>query len=179
MRNLVAFAFIVLVALIAQPAIAATEYPSTLVEQTCTDAASTTSTGYSQVGGSTDKKCDHDRRILTGAIVADTTFGPFPGGRSACFIVFLDGNTVTGGDTKWDVIVQVKQPHNAEMESVDSITTLVTGAGDAVYMIGLPTGFAFDSLTESLNVRLPDAWYLKLDLKTATSWTGEISMVGC
>ena len=178
MRNLAVLAILAL-ALVAPSAYAATTYSATLVDQDCTDDASTTSTGYTQVCGSTDKKCDHDRRILTGAIVADTTFGPFEGGRGRCYLIFLDGNTVTGGDTKWDVIIQAKQPHNDEMESADSITTLGVAAEDLVFMVGLPTGYAFDSLTESLNLRLPISWYLKLDLNTATSWTGEISMVGC
>lgn len=167
-------------------AVDTTKYPATLVDQTCTDDNDTVSgTGAfdtfveNVVGGGANGKCDHDNRILTGAITSDTTFGPLRGGTNACFVVFLDGNTVTGGDTKWDVIVQIQQPHNAEMEDVDSITTLVTGVSDVVYLVGLPTGYAFDSLTESLNVRLSPRWYLKLDLNTATSWTGEISMVGC
>jgi hypothetical protein len=179
------FALLLFVAGDAQ-AVDTTKYPATLVDQTCTDAKDTV-TGQGPfstfvqdtTGGGADGLCDHDNRILTGAIASDTTFGPLSGGTGACYIVFLDGNTVTGGDTKWDVIVQVQQPHNGEMEDVDSITTLVTGASDVVYLVGLSTGYAFDSLTESLNVRLSPRWYLKLDLNTATSWTGEISMVRC
>jgi hypothetical protein len=187
-KHNILFATLFALLLFAWPAFAAntTKYPATLVDQTCTDAKDTV-TGQGAfsthiqdtTGGGADGLCDHDNRILTGALTSDTTFGPLRGGANACFIVFLDGNTVTGGDTKWDVIVQIKQPHNAEMEDVDSITALVTGVSDVVYLIGLPTGYAFDSLTESLNVRLSPNWYLKLDLNTATSWTGEISMVRC
>ena len=176
MRNFVALAAFALLALFCvSAAYAATEYPSTLVEQTCTDTESTASTGYAQSGGSTDKKCDHDRRILTGAIVADTTFGPFPGGR--CVYIFADGNTVTGGDTKWHFTINAKQPHNAEIQWVD-ISDVYTGAADSVLLVGVGTDSDTDGAYE-LDIPLPNLWYLILDLNTADSWTGEISLVGC
>ncbi len=160
-------------------------YPTVLVDQGCTDSFDTPAAATEfvlppsvQTSGSGDGNCDHDSRILTGALVADTTFGPLRGGKTACVLVFADGNTVTGGDTKWGIVVQIKQPHNDEMQSIDS-SVLLTGVTDGEWMIGLPTGYSYGSLDESLNARLPGAWFLVLDLNTATSWTGEISLVGC
>ena len=160
-------------------------YPTVLVDQGCTDSFDTPAAATAfvlppavQISGSADGNCDHDSRILTGALTADTTFGPLRGGKTACVLVFADGNTVTGGDTKWGIIVQVKQPHNDEMQAVDS-SALLTGVTDGEFLIGLPTGYSYGSLDESLNARLPGAWFLVLDLNTATSWTGEISLVDC
>ncbi len=166
-----------------------TSYPSTLVEQTCTDLydvpaniTGAIGSGWSvppQTSGSGDDFCDHDSRILTdAALVADTLFGPFEGGIGACYIIFADGNTVSGGDTKWGIVVQVIQPHDGVVESLDA-ASVVTGVVDAVWMVGLPTQYSYSALDEELNVRLPDRWYLLLDLNTATSWLGEISMVRC
>ena len=179
---------VVLLLLLPLPALGAGEsYPTTLVDQGCTDSYDTPAAQGTanriiepaeQTSGSADTRCDHDSRILTGELDANTTFGPFRGGLSACYLVFADGNTVTGGGTQWGIIIQVEQPHNAELENVDA-ATLVTGVVDAVWLIGLPSGYAFDSLTESLNVRLSAEWYLFLDLNVATAWTGELSLVGC
>jgi hypothetical protein len=181
------FLIAMLVALWAFPAVAVdtTRYPSTIVEQTCTDSFDTPAAQDGgdvrpavQTSGSGDDRCDHDSRILTdAALVADTTFGPFKGGKAACWIIFADGNTVTGGDTKWGIIIQAAQPHDLAKETLDA-STLVTGVTDSVWMVGLPTGHSF-TVTEDLNLRLPRLWYLVLDLNTATSWLGEISMVPC
>jgi hypothetical protein len=187
--RLLFFAALFAALLFVLPAFAAdtTRYPATLVEQTCTDSFNVpaAATVYNmepaiQTSGTGDDKCDHDSRILTdAAIVADTAFGPFPGGKGLCFLVFADGNTVTGGDTKWGIAVQVTQPHDGVKQTIDS-SAVLTGVTDGEFLIGLPTGYTYDSLDESLNLRIPqDDWYLILDLNTATSWLGEISMVGC
>ena len=166
-----------------------TSYPSTLVEQTCTDAfdapANITGAiggGWSvppQTSGSGDDFCDHDSRILTdAALVADTVFGPFEGGLAACYIIFADGNTVSGGDAGWAIAVHATQPHDGVKEVLD-LATEVTGVTDEVWSVGLPTQYSYSALSEELNVRLPTRWYLVLTLLGATSWLGEISMVRC
>ena len=161
-------------------------YPTTLVDQDCQDYYNVPAaqTGGSvapaaQTSGTGDDRCDHDSRIVTdAAFVAGTTFGPFKGGKSACYIIFADGNAVTGGDAGWGIVVQATQPHDGVKESLDAAAE-VTGVVDAVWMVGLPTEYSYSALDEELNVRLPNRWYLVLDLLGATSWYGEISMVGC
>ena len=160
-------------------------WPSVLIDQTCGDSynvpAARTGGGIPpavQVSGTGDDRCDHDSRIFTdAALVADTVFGPFQGSPTACFIIFADGNAVSGGDSGWGIAIQIVQPHDGVKETLDAAAE-VNGVTDSVWMVGLPTGYSY-TITEDLNVRLPGDWYLVLDLLGATSWLGEISMVGC
>ena len=175
-----------LVALLPLPALGAGEsYPSTLVDQGCTDSYSVPAAASesnlviepsTQTSGSADGTCDHDNRILTGAITADTTFGPLRGER--CLYIFADGNTVTGGDTKWRISVQAKQPHDAVLQTIHTFAE-ATAAADDILLVADMTAAEGGSVTAVADMHLPDTWYLLLDLNTATSWTGEISMVTC
>ncbi len=165
-----------------------TSYPTTLVDAACTDANDTvsgTATGYlvqyteDVVGGGANGQCDHDNRILTGALSADTTFGPFVGGKGACIYLFADGNTVTGGDTKWTIDVYMKQPHDGVLQVLEQ-GTLLTGSVDSVFVLGISTQHGPSiAAKEILTARLPEQFWLTLDLDTATSWAGELSMVRC
>ena len=183
-----AFLFIWLFVLLPLPAFGAGEsYPTTLVDQGCTDdydtpAAQGTTNRIiepaKQTSGSGDDRCDHDSRILTDEIDADTTFGPFPGGKGACWYVFTDANTVTGGDTKWLLQILARQPHDSVLEALDDLSE-VTGAADDIWSIGIPYNRLTPKDQDDSQMALPRPWYLLLNLNTATSWTGEISMVGC
>ncbi len=177
------------VALLSLPAFGAGEsYPSTLIDQGCTDSYDTPAAVAEpnlvieppeQVSGSADGTCDLDSRILTGALTSDTTFGPLRGGRSACIYLFADGNTVTGGDTKWTIDVYIKQPHDGVLQVLEQ-GTLITGNLDVLFLLGVSTAHnpSIASI-ELLTARLPEQFWLTLDLDTATSWTGELSMARC
>ncbi len=175
--------------LLALPAVAAdtNKFPWTLVDSTCTDsfdtpAASTLAIAdfdtYQspavQVSGSGDGFCDNDSRIVTGAIVADTAFGPFSGKNVQGFILFADGDTVTGGDTKYHVSLAVQKPHDSAAIELDA-AALITGNGNVFFTIGTDIGTPSQD-DEGLEVPIPDIFYVLLDLNTATSWTGNISM---
>jgi len=163
-------------------------YPNVLVDQTCADnydtpAAATAATKSvrptAQTSGSSDTFCDHDSRIRTGAITGDTTFGPFSRYHFGnCVYIFADGNTVTGGDTKWRLQIKATQPHNSEAQALDNSAS-GTGAEDLVVAVGTTTAVDAAYVGDFMALPLPDLWYLLLDLNTATSWTGEISITSC
>jgi hypothetical protein len=174
-------------------AIDTTKYPRTLVDSTCTDTEDTpspTTVGAVKPGGfvpaptvqltgSADGYCDHDSRILTGAIVADTTFGPFisgqPGSQINGLVIFTDGDTVTGGDTKYHIAIAVPSPHDEAVIEFDAFA-LATGNGNTIWTIGRNAGTPA-GVTETLLSPIPDTFYIILDLNTATSWTGDISIM--
>jgi hypothetical protein len=175
------FALLLFVAIDAQ-AVDTTKYPATLVDQTCTDAKDTV-TGQGPfstfvqdtTGGGADGLCDHDNRILTGALTSDTTFGPF---RKGCVYLLLDPSAVTGGDTKWFVHLQIKRPHTGVLRDYDIMGEAVAASGKA-YLFGAGNGQAASQIAEVSTVPLPSQWWFQLNLNTATSWTGEIGMVSC
>lgn len=182
---------VLLAVLWALPAFGAgTEYfPNVLISQACTDDNATpagATAGASggtrpaiQTGGATDGRCDHDSRIITGAITGDTTFGPFSGRKySGCVYIFADGNTVTGGDTKWRIQYKVAQPHDAVAQAIDNSAD-GTGVEDVVFILGVTTTVSGSEVDDTMAVPIADRFYLLLDLNTATSWTGEMSLVAC
>jgi hypothetical protein len=180
------FALLLFVAIDAQ-AVDTTKYPATLVDQTCTDAKDTV-TGQGAfstfvqdtTGGGADGLCDHDKRILTGAITSDTTFGPFVGGPiMPCWYVFFEVTASTGGDTNWHPVVGVKGPHDGVVREIHSGADVSPVTGDHIITLGSSAQHNPSGDEYQLNAQIAREWYLILDLDTATSWTGEISMVGC
>jgi hypothetical protein len=186
---------------LATPAWAAdtNKYPATLLDQTCTDSFDTPTAvtaglvtigggrafqpaPAAQTSGSGDGFCDNDSRIVTGALAADKTFGPFNLGDARGVYLFVDADTVTGGTTDWRIRVFAAKPHSAAQVQMAAAAN-VTGAGDVVYSIGPTT--AYENTTVAAQaatvypIPIPDPFYVALDLTVggATSWTGEISML--
>ena len=190
MKHTLLFGLLVAFALWALPAFAAntTRFPATILEQTCTDSydvpAAQTGGGTRpavQISGSADTRCDHDSRITTAAITTSpVTFGPFyKNDFGGCVYIFVDANTVTGGDAGWILSVHTKTPHTAEWRTVDT-TGELTGVTDETIVFGRsPWSGAQGSADIELSAPIPNTWYIWLSQAGATSWTGEISMVSC
>jgi hypothetical protein len=165
-------------------AVDTTKYPAVLVDQTCTDANDTV-TGQGAfstfvenvVGGGPNGKCDHDNRILTGALVADTVFGPLPGGRTQCIILRVVPSAVTGGDTKWRIILRIADPLAGTTADYD-VGAFNPGVTTKILSFGV-AGTAASTVSEAMAGTLPNPYWLELDLETATSWTGNIYMARC
>lgn len=197
MRRFILAALLVLLIPLVASAANTNKYPDTLVDQTCADdndvpAAVTpelTVIGGSptihapgalvQLSGSADGFCDNDSRIIAtiaSGISADTRFGPFsmPLNYPILFGMF-EGSAVTGGDTKWRVRFEILKPHEAEFLAAGFDTTLVTGNVDLYFAAGLNTTIAFAG--EDLDAAMPRVFYMLLDLNTATSWTGDASLM--
>ena len=191
MRNI----WLLIVLLLAAPAWAVdtNRYPLTLVDQTCTDTedapaaytpGATTLSGSSpvvsstaliQLTGSADTFCDNDSRLRKGALVADTTFGPFDKGNIKGFYLYVDADTVTGGDTTWFIHILGKKPHDGTNSIVDSAAEQ-TGTGNVIFAFGARMGSP--SLAVAAELQLPKVFYIQLDLPAggATSVTADISM---
>jgi hypothetical protein len=185
--------FVVLIALLVPvSASAETYYPTTLLDQSCTDsfdtpaapAAATLAINeyrqkVTQVSGSADNLCDHDPRIVTGALTADTDFGPFvlPPGADG-FYLRVDADTVTGGDTDWRIMILLKIPHDGALTGVDA-TSDQTGAGNVLFTFGSDTTANPGADTEQMDAPIPAEYYVRLDFVAAgaTSITADISMV--
>lgn len=165
-------------------AIDETHYPTTLIDSTCTDDNATPAPAAqpssvvrpaAQTGGTADGLCDHDARILTGAIIADTVFTI--ASRSSCYLALGLGTTVTGGDTKWRLSILSEHPVTGSSADID-VGALVTGAVGNFIFIGLSTNYSASGAV-FLNVPVMNPLFLELDLQTATSWTGNLSLLEC
>ena len=168
-----------------------TKYPSTLVDSTCTDTEDTPAAttlgavgfgGYIpaptvQLTGSADGYCDHDSRILASstAIVADTTFGPFSGKGIKGFILYADGDAVTGGDTNYHIDIGVKKPHDGVVIEID-VGDDKTANGNVTFSFGTDVGTPSQGGDRTL-VPLANTFYIILDIDTADSWAGDISLI--
>ena len=183
----------VTVLLLAAPAwsIDTNVYPSTLMDQSCTDAndvpaAETLALAYFnqsnvaaavQTSGNPDGFCDNDSRIKTGAIAAVASFGPFSGVGVKGLYIFVDADTVTGGTTAWRVDLYGRKPHDG-VAIIHDYSTGLTGTGDVIIVQGTDVGAA-SAADNSLDTGVPDIFYIKLALPGggATSITADFSVV--
>lgn len=175
-----------LVALWALPATAVDvgHYPSTLVDDTCTDSNDTPAAGPKgmrpavQISGSADGFCDHDSRIIEVAIEANAVFGPFkraPDSRG--IVIFADANVVSNDTETWKVALQVMIPATGTLTTVGLGTERAT---EALHLNGFGSGeYGTPAMTgvSHIDVALPLVFYINLNLVTATSWEGLISWV--
>ncbi len=188
---------LMLLLLVALPAQAAdtNKYPDTLIDQTCTDSfdvptaydasisptvlGATGATIYPaalvQLSGSGDGFCDNDSRIITGAITADTTFGPFslPKGSQGIFL-FVDRDTVTGGTINWQI--HAKQPHDG-VNQILVLTVADASTGDVFYQFGGSSTRAAEAAGAADEMLFPAVYYVFYNEITATSMTVEMSQV--
>jgi hypothetical protein len=196
MRRLILLAAL---AVVLAPAVhAAGSYPHTLIDQSCTDiydvpAAYTPSevtalggprrvilpSALVQVSGSPDGFCDNDSRIIYGNITADTDLGPLilPT-QSKCFLWFFNGDTVTGGDTTYDMKILAVAAHDGAKKVVGTVE--ITGTGDQVYSVGADPNVAGGNFLE-ITVPVPRPFYLRVNFEAggATLITAESSIVAC
>lgn len=189
MRRLV---LLVLALFVAGPAFAIDTniYPDTLVDQACTDdfdvpaAPSTIGpveiaggvTYPAQTSGSSDGSCDNDPRIVTGAITADTRFGPFTlATGSGCVIMHMDVSAISAGNFIFNP--EFKIPHDGTFQEVD-LTGDRSGTGEHKFVYGHGDGATI--FNAAMAGPMPLSLYLFLDLTTATTITTNVSLVsGC
>lgn len=187
-----------LAALWALPALAAdtVKYPTALVDQTCTDSYDTpanytpgltviggnnvvASAAITQTSGSPDGYCDHDSRIITGNITADTYFGPFRLVSGAtCLIYQVAASAATGGDTKWRLYGTFKHPLTGAYWQT-AVSTEKTGGQTDTGMFNARNEATGGNITTN-KYALADPFYLLLDLNTATLVTANVVLFpGC
>jgi len=160
----------------------ATYFPNVLIDNTCTDSFDTPGNGSGsvrpaiQTSGSGDGYCDHDSRILEGAVAADTVF-TVPAKPGHCYMILAYATAATGGDTKWRINILTKNTATGAARDMDS-SALLTGNTNGLFIVGSATAFA-GTITEVLTVPVTNPMYVELDLNTATSWTGNISLHEC
>ena len=182
----------VLAVIFASPAYAASvgHYPQVFLDDGCTDAYNAPGT-YTvaqaalalqpavQTSGAADIGCDHDARIRETALVADTTFGPFrmPKGKTG-IIVFADANVVSNDTDTWTIEILRARP-------VDMVAVVVATTGSQATEGDKSYGFhpllmhavSASTATEEVDVVVPNMFWIKLNLGTATSWDGTLSWV--
>jgi len=179
-RNLLACAVLLL---FAWPAIAANEghYPNTVMDAGCTDLYDAPAAGSGsarpsvQTSGDPDGYCDHDSRIREAAAAADLVFGPFFMPSEALgVIIYADADIVSNDTDTWQVRIIEYRPHDAVLRAVHNPGEQAT-EGDKLFIIG-PTGHKdLGAVTATVSANMPKAFYIQLDLVTATSWDGSIS----
>lgn len=194
MRRLILFSVLMLIAAPAA-AIDTTSYPSTLMDQTCTDTegapapytpprmilgglAAVTNAVLIQTSGNADGFCDHDSRIRTGAQGSDTSFGPFSlsDGVEGLYL-FVDADTVVGADASWRVTIRARKPHDDALQNTDNTATVPNpGTGNVFFSFG-NSAQRPSTATGAVNGPVPDVFYLTLGFVAATSITADVSLV--
>jgi len=195
-----------LLVLFALPAWAAdtNEYPSTLMDQTCTDdnnvpAAVTpglltiggTQPIYAvgalvQISGTADGFCDNDSRIvatIATPVSADTSWGPFTlADGLQGFYLFVDADTVAGPGTPndtWTININAAKPHDGVMTTIEitiAEDTAGLATGDFIYVFGSETT-RNPAKGSFMNGPLPNPFYIMYNEQSATGFTGDISLV--
>ncbi len=170
--------------LIAAPAFAINEghYPKTVFDTNCTDTNDTPAAPGEvgarpgvQTSGSGDGFCDHDSRIVSAAVTADITFGPFalPNGATG-IIVWVDADVVSNDTDTWDIDILIQKPHDLAFVALDSSGSQSTeGAKSFGFSPALLS--ADNGATTQIDVSMHPVFFIRLDLGTATSWDGSIS----
>lgn len=200
LHRILAVAFVLLFAGAAS-AIDTTKYPSTITDSTCTDASdvpaaytpgltsiggssygSVASATITQLSGSPDGYCDHDSRILkmTGAfaLTEDTNFGPFtlaPGYTG--YYLFVDAVVVHASTGDFIMFLGVKKPHDGAVFAALDSGTLQAGSADYVFAFGAPSLQNPTGETADPDAPIPQEFYVVYDERTATSFSGDISVV--
>jgi hypothetical protein len=171
--------------LFAWPAFAVdtTKYPSTLMDNTCTDTEDTIGefvfgNQYVQVTGSADLLCDHDSRIYKSA-VADVTWGPFnlkPG--SIGILLYVDADAVSNNTDTWRTDILIYSPHG-EANISWANTTEASTEGDKTYSYAnMKFATTIGGSTEAIDVAFPvGEFYIQLNVNSATTWAGGISWI--
>lgn len=157
-------------------------YPAVLMDTACTDTEDTPAaeTGGArpalQISGSGDGFCDHDSRIVAGAVTADTLFGPFsiPADANGV-LIFVDADVVSNDTDTWRLIYQHKKPHDVALTTIANATQQST-EGDKVFSLNRGTVLPQVS-TINANLHPPAELFITLDLVAATSWDGSISLL--
>jgi hypothetical protein len=174
-----------LIALIAAPvhAVEDVAFPMMLVNATCTDTEDTVDpamTGrgpaeFVQISGSADGLCDYDHRVVNGAdIQADVTLGPITGFGPMGYIDF-NVTAATGGNGGWRLGLYFHSLQTDAAKFLIWSTAGKSGASNSVFAIGHPSTDYVGG--DEMKVHVPDPFYVRLDLNTATNWTGSISLV--
>ena len=185
---------LLLALLLAAPAwaIDTNRWPHTIVDQACTDSYDTptattpTLVGWAghnpspaaQTSGSGDGYCDNDSRIATGAITSSTVFGPFKGRGLAGLIIWFDVTVATGGNTGYELDLQVARPNDGTKFVINSpgAPTPLTGAQEGFYSMGIDLGTPNGDEASDYKILIPSVFYIGLTLNTATSVTGDVSL---
>lgn len=176
---------VAVVCALAFPAMAVdtTSWPTVIVDHTCTDAndAPAASAGGSikpapQTAGPADGFCDHDSRILTGAIVADTTFAVPTTGN--CLLLIAVATAATGGDTAWRINIADTNLVTGTVHQLD-LGASRTGNVTATMLVGTPSTYSGTQISETVTMPIQNPFTFQLDLNTATSWTGAITAEEC
>lgn len=158
-------------------------YPNTLVDAACTDSYDSvglTLLGWGSPGvedsGSPNNLCDHDNRIVTNAITADTEFGPLtlPEGTS-CIVVFADAEIVSNDIDTWNFQIRMVKPHNGTKYAVFNDGTIATEGSHILSYC--PATIVADGPGTDNDTVVPRTFYIYFNLASATSWEGDISWV--
>jgi len=166
----------------AAPALAinTTHFPSTLMDSTCTDTEDTPApvSGGStrpavQLTGTADGFCDHDSRIVTGAVTADTNWDINKKDCASGFI-HVDANTVSNDTDTWQIKLLIQKPHDLAFVQLENSGSQAV-EGVTKYAFG-QIGVTSTQIKTVMNVVLPAVFRIQLDVVTATSWAGNISL---
>ena len=183
---------LLIIVLFAFPAFAidTNRYPGVLIDQTCTDsydapAAPATSPLVSlasylpaivQTSGDPDNRCDNDAYIRKGAITSDTTFGPFKWDHKSEAALVLQFD-VSASDANYEVEIGFIAPHDATYWMwMENTPDFGSGASNRCIQISNSI-FGSSWCATKWSLLIPDVYYLKIDLITATSVTAGFSQI--
>ena len=161
-------------------------YPGILMDSSCTDTEDTPAEAQAgtfavrplvQLTGSLDGFCDHDSRVLSGPVTADTQFGPFKRDPGAVgFLLFVDADVVSNDTDTWQFDIKIQRPHEAVKHIIKSTASQNT-EGNSLFAF-LPLLQAADAGTATeIDVIMHEVFWITLELGTATSWDGNISVM--
>lgn len=175
---------VAVVCALAFPAMAVdtTSYPHVLLDSSCTDAndAPAASAGGSikpapQTAGPADGFCDHDSRILTGALTADTVFAPLylPSGAMG-ILVYTDADAVSNDTDTWTVRLRTYRTFDDVTVVADQTASQATEGNKSFGFMPFALAADSGSITAEVDVVVPRKFAIELELVSATSWTGDI-----
>ena len=179
----------VLSLLLAMPALAINEstWQSTLLDSDCTDAKDTVPSSWgptgtepfveSTTGSGANGKCDHDNRILTGALTSSQSFTAItlPAGHMGMEI-WVDADDVVADAGTWRIRLLVTKPHDDAAIVVQQFAEM-SSEGNKAFVIYPHASIVWDGDTDALDGPLPRTFIVQLSLNTATSFAGDISWV--
>ena len=154
-------------------------FPVAIFDAACTDDYDTpaASTRYAaQTSGSADGLCDGDTNVKTGTFSEDTSSSEIIGAHYRSMYVYVDADTVGGGTPTWKVCIEQYRPGLGTYSGNYACSAEKSGTGAGFVGFGPLYVSSGSDFIDGSAVALPPRFKIKLQLESATTWAGSLSL---